>query len=64
MARELLAIRLRVSESQFGVIRFADFDNVRLEWKRRRPASTRPRAVSISTPRPGGRRGGYAPGTS
>jgi hypothetical protein len=42
MARELLAIRLRVSESQFGVIRFADFDNVRLEWKRRRPASTRP----------------------
>lgn len=26
-----LAIRLRVSESQFGVIRFADFDNVRVE---------------------------------
>jgi hypothetical protein len=31
MVRELLAIRLRVSESQFGVIRFADFGNVRLD---------------------------------
>jgi hypothetical protein len=26
-----LAIRLRVSESQFGQVRFADFDNVRLD---------------------------------